>query len=58
MQIEMELVSSSYVATKMKNQATFVNSDSIDITNFKLVDKNPITIWEGKRVISEKEVYR
>ena len=56
LEIEMELVSPNYVKTKMKNRATFSNTNKIDKINFKLIDAKPLSFWRGSEITSKKKL--
>ena len=54
-ELDMEFVSPSYVITKMKNRATFTNSNEIK-TDFELTDTKPLSFWEGSNMVSKKDI--
>lgn len=56
LEMEMELISPNYVMSKMKNRATFSNSNKTENTNFEIVDAKPLSYWKGSEVISKEDI--
>ncbi len=53
---EMELVSSNYVMSKMKNRGIFSNSSKTENTNFEIVDAKPFSFWKGSEMVSKEDI--
>lgn len=55
--MNIELVSASYVSTKMKCRGNFIKSNADSLENdFKLSGEEPMCFWGGNIVYSEKDV--
>lgn len=55
-EMEMELVSSNYVMSKMKNRGIFSNSNKTENTNFEIVNAKPFSFWKGSEVVSKEDI--
>ena len=55
--MNIELVSASYVSTKMQCRGEFIKTNSDNLENdFKLSGKVPMCVWNGNIMYSEKDV--
>lgn len=55
--MNIELVSASYVSTKMQCRGEFIKTNSDNLENdFKLSGKEPMCFWNGNIMYSEKDV--
>ena len=55
--MNIELVSVSYVCTKVKCRGDFIKSNTDNLeNNFELFGREPMCFWGGNIVYSEKEV--
>ena len=55
--VNIELVSASYVSTKMQCRGEFIKTNSDNLENdFKLSGKEPMCFWNGNIMYSEKDV--
>ena len=57
MDINIELVSASYVSTKLKCRGEFIKSNTDNLeNNFELSGKDSMCFWGGNIIYSEKDV--
>lgn len=57
MDINIELVSASYVSTKLKCRGEFIKSNTDNLeNNFELSGKDSMCLWGGNIIYSEKDV--
>ena len=57
MDINIELVSASYVSTKLKCRGEFIKSNTDNLeNNFELFGREPMCFWGGNTVYSEENM--